>query len=110
MATKYVQFCQAVLGAAAAPVYGPMPGNTAGAIHAASAWNPTGASGAVAVDVYMVPSGGLAADATHVDRVTVAPGTSETLMNLINQKIPAGASIYALGSGVTLTISGITVV
>ncbi|WP_186111277.1 hypothetical protein [Burkholderia gladioli] len=110
MATKYIQFCQAVLTGAAASVYGPMAANTTGAIHAASAWNPVAAAGAVEVDVFIVPGSGSAADATHVDRVTVAPGRSETLVNLINQKIPAGASIFASGNGVTLTIAGVTVV
>ncbi|AJW97273.1 hypothetical protein BM43_474 [Burkholderia gladioli] len=108
MSTKYVQFCQAVLTGAAAQVYGPMPGNTTGAIHAASAWNPAGAAAPVAVDVFLVPASGAAGDANHVARVMVAPGESETLIDLINQKIQAGMSIEASGAGVTLTVSGVT--
>ncbi|MEK6346365.1 MAG: hypothetical protein V4764_02735 [Burkholderia sp.] len=108
MSTKYIQFCQAALSASAASVFGPMPSNTAGAVHAASAWNPASSAAPVVVDVYFVPTGGAAVDATHVDRVVVAPGRAETLLNLINQKIPAGASIFASGNGATLTISGVT--
>ncbi|ASD80408.1 hypothetical protein CRM94_22980 [Burkholderia gladioli] len=93
---------------AAAQVYGPMPGNTTGAIHAASAWNPAGAAAPVAVDVFLVPASGAAGDANHVARVMVAPGESETLIDLINQKIQAGMSIEASGAGVTLTVSGVT--
>jgi len=107
MASNWIQLCQAVLGASAASVYGPVPVNTQIAVHAAQAYNP-GAT-PVVVDVFIVPTSGTAADATHVDRVQVSAGAAQPVAGLINQKLTPGMSLFAVGTGVTLTVSGIAV-
>lgn len=95
---------QAVLTGAAAAVYTTPDNLTRASVSAAQLWNPTGSP--VVVDVYLVPSGGSAGDSTKVDRVTVPATSAKTVFGLINQKVNPGGSIRALGSGVTLTISG----
>lgn len=94
---------QQVLTGAAALVYSPA-GATAATITAASVWNPTAAP--VTVDVFLVPAGGSAIDGTHIDRQVIPATSASTMYNTINQKVAPGASIYALGLGVTLTLGG----
>lgn len=94
---------QQVMTGAAAAVY-MAPAATSASVTAAQAWNP-GAS-AVVVDVFLVPPSGTAADATHIERVSVPAASAATLYGVINQKLIPGAAIYALGSGVTMTVSG----
>ncbi|WP_412021541.1 hypothetical protein [Burkholderia cepacia] len=103
---NWSQFCQAVLTGAPASVYGPVPTGSQASISAASAWNPVAASGNAVVDLFVVPSGGSETDATHLDRISVPPGAALPLVNAINQKLTAGMSLYAVGNGATLTISG----
>lgn len=103
---NWAQLCQSVLTGTAASVYGPVATGAQVSISAASAWNPVAASGNAVVDLFIMPSGGTAADATHVDRISVPPGAALPLVNAINQKLTAGMSLYAVGNGATLTISG----
>lgn len=107
MASNWTQLCQAVLTNAPASVFGQVAANTQVAVHAAQAWNPTGAP--VIVDVFIVPQGGAADDGTHVDRVQVPAGRAEPVLGLINQKMTAGMSLYGVGDGVTLTVSGVSI-
>jgi hypothetical protein len=107
MASNWTQLCQAVLTGSAASVFGGVAANTQVAIHAAQAWNPTAAP--VIVDVFIVPPSGAADDATHVDRVQVPAGRAEPVLGLINQKMTTGMSLYAVGDGVTLTVSGVSI-
>ena len=100
---NWAQLCQTVNAATAAQVYGAVPSGAQVSITAASAWNPSGASGSAVVDLYIGTS---AADATHIDRVTVPPGAALSLVNAINHKLTAGMSIYAATNGATLTVSG----
>jgi hypothetical protein len=95
---------QTVMTGAAGSVYSPPDSNTRASVSAAQLWNPTG--GAIVVNVFLVPSGGSATDATQVDRVTVPATSAKTIFGLINQKVNPGSSIRASGNGVTITISG----
>lgn len=104
MTTTYKELGSAVLTATAAAVYTP-GALVQGGIHTASLWNP-GGSPAV-VDAFLVPAGGSATDATHVGRIQVSAGQSTPFYDLINMKIPPLASIFALGLGVTLTLTGV---
>jgi hypothetical protein len=97
------QLCQTVLTASATSVY-TADAATAAAIHQASAFNSTGS--VAAVKVYIVPVSGAAADATTVTTVNVPAGLSRPLPDLIGHKLQAGMQIFAVGDGVTLTISG----
>jgi hypothetical protein len=103
---NWAQLCQTVNAASPAEVYGPVPAGSQVSITAASAWNPTTADGNAVVDVFLLPASGNAADATHVDRVSVPPGAALPLTNAVNHKLTAGMSIYAETNGATLTISG----
>lgn len=105
MATQmnWAQLCQVVNAASAVAVYGAVPTGSQVSITAASAWNPVGAAGSAVVDLFIGTS---AADATHVDRVSVPPGAALSLVNAINQKLTAGMLIYAATNGATLTVSG----
>lgn len=94
---------QQVLTGSAAVAY-TVPSNTQTAVHTAQLWNPTGAP--VVVDVFMVPNAGSATDATHIDRVQVPAASAATVYGLINHKLSNGQAIYALGLGVTMTLSG----
>lgn len=101
-----VQLCQTKNASVALQVYGPLPAGTHVSIVAASAWNPTTASANAVVDLFIVPTGGAPGDATHIDRVSVPPGSTLTLTNAINHQLTQGMSLYASTNGATLTISG----
>lgn len=74
-------------------------------IDAAAAINPT--AGAVNLSVWLVPSAGTAADANlMLAPLAVGAGATVTIPAMINQAIPAGATVQAAGLGVTLLISG----
>lgn len=104
MTTTYKELGSAVLTASAAKVY-EAPALTQAAIHSASLWNP-GAT-PVVVDAFLVPAAGAASDATHVGRIQVPALSSTPFYDLINMKLSPGASIFALGLGVTMTLTGI---
>lgn len=97
------QFSQNVLGNTPAQQY-LTPSSTFSVIHAVSLWNPTAAP--VTVAFYIVPVNGAETDATTVESITVSAGKSLPVPNLINHKLVAGMSIWAVGAGVTCTISG----
>ena len=96
------------------------PGTSAAAVVAASAatrtidaatvCNPTGA--AVTLTVYLVTDGdAAAADVALYSAFSVDAGATVVLSGLINQCVPAGATVSALassGASLTLTISGRT--
>lgn len=107
MATTKLKLCEAVLTGTAASVYGPVPTGSTVTIQAASAWNP-GAS-PVAVDLFIVPNSGTAADATHVGHASVGAGRTGVLPEVLNQTLAAGDSLYAVGNGCTLTASGVLI-
>lgn len=94
-------------GAAAA--YYTAPTNTRAVIKAATLTNTT--AGAVAVTVYLVPSGG-SAGATNVliSALNLAAGAAYACPELINQVIEAGGSLQAFGLNVTLVASGVEIV
>jgi hypothetical protein len=100
---NWAQLCQVVNTSTAAAVYGAVPAGSQVSITAASAWNPVGASSNAVVDLYI---GANAADATHIDRVSVPPGAALPLSNAVNHKLTSGMSIYASTNGATLTVSG----
>ncbi|OMT68725.1 hypothetical protein AQ764_14195 [Burkholderia pseudomallei] len=106
MATTKIRLCEAVLTGSAASVYGPVPAGAVVTPQAASAWNPASASAPVAVDVFIVPTGGSATDATHVGHVSVAVGRTALLVELLNHTLNTGDQLYAVGNGCTLTVSG----
>jgi hypothetical protein len=103
---NWAQLCQTVNSSTPESVYGPVPTGAQVSITAASAWNPVGASGSAVVDLFIIPASGSAADATHVDRVSVPPGAALPLTNAINQKLTQGMQLYAETNGATLTVSG----
>ena len=100
---NWAQLCQVANSSTAALVYGAVPAGSQVSINAVSAWNPVGAASNAVVDLYIGTS---AADATHIDRVSVPPGAALSLVNAINHKLTAGMSIYAATNGATLTVSG----
>ena len=96
---------------AGAASYYSAPANTGAEIQAATATNVTGT--ARTVTVYLVASGG-AAGATNivVQTRTVPANSAVQLWELIGQKVPTGASIWALADAATavnLTIGGYVV-
>lgn len=100
---NWAQLCQVVNAAAAVSVYGPVPAGSQVSITAASAWNPVGAASNAVVDLFIGTS---AADATHIDRVSVPPGAALPLSNAVNHKLTAAMNLYASTNGATLTVSG----
>lgn len=94
---------QQVLTGSAAAVY-TAPNATSATVTAASVWNPSASP--VTVDLFIVASGGSAADATHIDRQVIPAASASTMYNAINQKLSSGAALFALGAGVTLTVGG----
>ncbi|WP_224030263.1 hypothetical protein [Paraburkholderia caribensis] len=94
---------QAVLTGVAAAVYAPAAAKQ-GAVHTANAWNPTGA--AVTLNVYLVPNGGTATDATRVHQVSVPAGKSIPVPEIVNMKVANPWEVFADGNGVTLTLTG----
>lgn len=104
MTTTFKELGSSVLTATAAAVYAPAA-LVQGAIHTASLWNPTGAP--VIVDAFLVPPGGSATDATHVGRIQVSAGASQPFYDLINLKLGPLYSLFALGLGVTMTLTGV---
>lgn len=99
----WVQLSQKVLTGAATQQFGTAAGQQT-SIQAATAWNPTGAP--VTVEVWIVPSGGSVTDGTRVANVQIGAGATQPVYDLLNHKVPPGGSVQALGTGVTLTISG----
>lgn len=98
------QLCQTVLTATAANIYQPA-GAAVASIHQATLWNPTAA--AVVVKFYILPSAGTAGDGNTVFSVSVGATSAVDVPQLVNHKIPNGSSLFAVGSGVTLTVSGV---
>ncbi|MCA7976806.1 hypothetical protein LGM57_10790 [Burkholderia cepacia] len=107
MATTKLKLCEAVLTGSAALVYGPVPTNSTVTVQAISAWNP-GAS-PVSVDVFIVPSGGSATDATHVGHASIGAGRTGVIPEVLNQALAAGDELFATGNGCTLTASGVLI-
>lgn len=104
MAITWKTLGQTVMTGSVATIYSGPDAVTRTSVSAAQLWNPTGAP--VTCNVYLVPSGGSATDATQVDRVIVPAASARTVFGLINQKVNPGASIRASGNGVTITVSG----
>lgn len=103
MSVNWKTLSQGVLTGTAAAIYS--PGSALqGAIHAANVWNPTGA--AVTLNLYIVPTGGTAADATRVVQMSVPAGKYLPVTDIVNHKIANPSALYADGLGMTLTISG----
>lgn len=63
----------------------------------------------MSVDVFIVPNGGSATDATHVGHVSVAAGRTGVLPEVLNQALAAGDELFAAGNGCTLTASGVLI-
>lgn len=103
MSVNWKTLYQGVLTGTAAAVYAPGAA-LQGAAHTVNLWNPTAA--AVTVNFYLVPSGGSAADATRIHRVSVPATSSQSVPEVINTKVVNPSSLYADGNGVTLTITG----
>lgn len=103
MAVNWKTLYQGVLTGTPAAVYSPGAA-LQGAIHAASIWNPT--AGALQLDVYLVPNGGSAADATRIAKVSVPATTAVPVSDIINHKVVNPSALYAAGNGMTLTITG----
>ncbi|MFM0638080.1 hypothetical protein PQQ63_15365 [Paraburkholderia metrosideri] len=106
MAVNWKLLAQAVLTGSAAAFYSPAAAKQ-GAIHTASAWNPTGA--AVTLNVYLVPSAGTADDTTRVSQVSIPAGKSVPITDIINMKVANPAELFADALGVTLTLTGVEV-
>lgn len=100
---NWAQLAQVVNAAVATSIYGPVASGSQISITAASAWNPVAAASNAVVDLFIGTS---AADATHIDRVSVPPGAALPLSNAVNHKLTSGMSIYAVTNGATLTVSG----
>jgi hypothetical protein len=94
---------QGVLTGTASAIYSPGAA-LQGAIHAANIWNPTAA--AVTLNLYIVPTGGTAADATRVVKMSVAATSYAPIPDIVNHKIANPSALYADGVGLTLTVSG----
>jgi len=104
-ATKLVAGSQ-LTGSAA--TYYTAPSLTTAVVKAMTLANTTG--GAVACTVYLVPSGGSATAAnTIISGRSVAAGETYNCPEAVNQVLPAGATIQALGLNVTLQVSGVQI-
>lgn len=103
MSVNWKTLYQGVLTGTGAAVYSPGAA-LQGAIHAANVWNPTAA--AVTLNLYIVPTGGSAADATRVVKMSVPAGAYAPIPDIVNHKIANPSALYADGLGMTLTISG----
>lgn len=101
--TTLKQLSQNVLTAAATTQFTTAAGVQT-TIHAATAWNPTGSP--VTVQVFIIPNGGSATDATRVGNTQIGAGATGVLYDVLNHKVPPGGSVAAIGNGVTLTLSG----
>lgn len=66
-------------------------------------------AGVVPCAVYLVPSGGTAVVADEVAAPVLAAGESRTITEAEGQVLEAGATIQALGLGVTIVASGVEV-
>ncbi|MDW9228631.1 hypothetical protein C7S15_3228 [Burkholderia cepacia] len=53
-----------------------------------------------------MPAAGTAADATTVWSTNVPAGAPSQIPQVIGHKLQAGQQLYAVGAGVTLTVSG----
>jgi len=91
------------LTGAAASVY-TAPALTYATIQAASVNNSTAA--AIAVNVYLVPSGEAQGNGYRIASRSVPAGGVLSLSELVNHKLEPGAQLYADGDGLSLTISG----
>lgn len=81
------------------------PNNTAATITAATLTNSTGST--VNASVYLVPSGGTAGPSNIlISSHAITAGGSYTCPELINHVVPRGASIQAVGNGLSFTVSG----
>ncbi|MBN3848146.1 hypothetical protein G3N58_15095 [Paraburkholderia sp. Ac-20342] len=103
MSVAWKTFGQLVLTGAPAAVYVPSL-KKQGSVQSANAWNPTVA--AVTLNVYLVPTGGSADDATRVHQVSVPAGKSLPITEILNLKIVNPTELFADGDGVTLTLTG----
>jgi hypothetical protein len=106
MATKYKEMVKAaaLTGTAGTALYA-APALTYGSIHAASANNPTG--GAVTVNLYKVPAGQSAGNATRIASRNVQAGSQAPLLDAINHKLEPGTQLFADGNGCFLNVSGV---
>ena len=103
MSVNWKTLYQGVLTGAPAAVYAPSAA-LQGAIHAANVWNPTAA--AVTMNLYIVPAGGSAGDATRVVQMSVPAGRYLPVVDIVNHKVANPSALYADGAGLTLTVSG----
>lgn len=92
-----------------AVAYYTAPAQTYGVVKNAVVTNTTGAP--VALTLYRVPSGGTA-DAAHtlISARSIAAGATDLCPELVNKVIEPGASIQALGNGLSISIDGVEVV
>lgn len=81
------------------------PALTAASVQAATCYNPT--ASVVILQVFKVPVSGSATSATLICSRNVPSGVSVMVNELINHKLEAGTSIFALGAALTLNVSGV---
>jgi len=92
-----------------AATYYTAPASTRAVIKSASIVNTT--AGAIAATVYIVPAAGTAAAAnTLISGLNVAAGATYSCPELINHTLGPGDFIQAMGSGLTLVVSGAEIV
>ncbi|KCB26082.1 hypothetical protein [Bordetella hinzii] len=104
MATTWKELVKGTALTGTAALMYTAPALTFATIQAAAVTNST--AGAVAVNVYIVPSGQSVGNAYRVLSQNVEAGATGNLSGLVNHKLEPGATIYADGNGLNLTISG----
>ena len=101
------RFASATLSGVAATYY-TVPALTKGVVKNVNVCNSTG--GAVNLTLYLVPSGG-SPDATNIliSARSVAAGGVDRCPEVVNQVLEAGATLQALGNGMTIVASGVEI-
>lgn len=99
MAVNTFTFDGAVLAGAVAKYGGDVPALTKRVITAASLVNTTGAP--IAATVHLAPASGQATSNMLISARPIAAGETYTCPELINQGVPEGGAVWALGAGLT---------
>lgn len=107
MTIRQIQIIAPTTLTGVAVAHATVPGATVYRIGRAGFANNTGAP--VSVSAYLVASGAASASNLILPPTNVANGTTYIAPELAGLTMPAGAKLYALGNGVVLYASGISV-
>lgn len=81
------------------------PSKTTTTLKAVTVYNST--AGAVIVEINLVANGGAATTTNRITRRSIAVDESYRCLEAVDQVLAAGGTLRALGSGLSITVSGI---